>query len=355
MGLLIELINFVLVAVGIFVLYKISVYLFINNHLVIALVGPFVAIVLGFFSSTAYHFISERQQNILIKGMFSQYVSKSVVNELIANPNKLQLGGEKKNLSILFSDIAGFTTFAEKKQPEELVSFINEFLNDMSDIIIENEGTLDKYLGDAVMAFWGAPLEIKDHAEKACTTALQMQAKLAQLREKWMKSGEAPIYIRIGINTGDVIVGNIGGAKRFDYTVLGDDVNLASRLEGANKEYGTNIMISDATYEFVKDKFHVRELDVIKVKGKTEPTKVYELISFIGDKKAEDAIEKMDLYFQGIELYRLKSFDSAHDYFKRSFEKLGDYPSKVYMQRCEFYLQNPPPQDWNGVFEFKTK
>ena len=354
-GLLIELINFVLVAAGIFVLYKISVYFFINNHLVIALVGPFVAIVLGFFSSTAYHFISERQQNILIKGMFSQYVSKSVVNELIANPNKLQLGGEKKNLTILFSDIAGFTTFAEKKQPEELVSFINEFLNEMSDIIIENEGTLDKYLGDAVMAFWGAPLEIKNHAEKACMTALQMQNKLAQLRERWMKSGEAPIYIRIGINTGDVIVGNIGGAKRFDYTVLGDDVNLASRLEGANKEYGTNIMIGGATYELVKEKFYVRQLDVIKVKGKTEPTKVYELISFIGDKKAEEAIEQMDLYFQGIELYRLKSFDSAHDYFKRSFEKLNDYPSKVYMQRCEFYLQNPPPPDWNGVFEFKTK
>ncbi len=354
-GMIIELLNVFFVAVLIFVLYELSIYLFINQNLVITLVSPFISIILGFFASTAYHFITERQQNVLIKGMFSTYVSKNVVNELINNPDKLKLGGEKKNLTILFSDIAGFTTFAEKKQPEELVRFINEFLSDMSEIIISNDGTLDKYLGDAVMAFWGAPIEVKDHAEKACLTALQMQERLAQIRERWIQSGETPIYIRIGINSGDVIVGNIGGVKRFDYTVLGDDVNLASRLEGANKEYATNIMIGESTYRLVKDKFHTRELDVIRVKGKSEPTKVFELISKIGDKKAEDAIEQMDLYFQGLELYRLKGFEAAHDYFKRSFEKLGDYPSKVYMHRCEFYLINPPGQNWDGVFEFKTK
>ena len=354
-GLLIELINVIFIAACIYGIYQISIYLFIENHIVTAIVSPAFALVLGYFSSTAYHFIQERQKNVVIKGMFSQYVNKSVVNELISNPDKLQLGGEKKNLSILFSDIAGFTTFSEKKKPEELVSFINEFLNDMSEIIITNEGTLDKYLGDAVMAFWGAPLEVKDHANKACLTALQMQERLAKLREKWMTAGEAPIYIRIGINTGDVIVGNIGGIKRFDYTVLGDDVNLASRLEGANKEYATNIMISGSTYELVKEDYRARELDVIRVKGKTEPTKVYELISIKGDKKAEEAILQMDPYFQGLELYRLKSFEPAYDYFKRCYEKLGDFPSKVYMGRCEFYLINPPAKDWDGVFEFKTK
>ena len=176
----------------------------------------------------------------------------------------------------------------------------------MTEIILGHKGTLDKYLGDAVMAFWGAPLEVKDHAYEACATALQMQEKLVEMREKWTNSGEIPIRIRIGINSGDVIVGNIGGEKRFDYTVLGDDVNLASRLEGANKEYGTNIMISDSTLESCKDKILVRELDVIRVKGKSEPTKVYELISIVGDKKAEEAIEKMDLYFQAIDLYRQK-------------------------------------------------
>lgn len=354
-GLLIELIGVVFIGLTVFIFYKYSIYLFIKMNLVINIVGPSLALVFGYFGNTAYRFLRERQHNVLIKGMFSQYVSKNVVNELVANPDKLRLGGEKKNLSILFSDIAGFTTFAEKKQPEELVGLINEFLSEMSDIIIANEGTLDKYLGDAVMAFWGAPLEVDNHAEKACLTALQMQERLAVLRDQWAQSGEAPIRIRIGINSGDVIVGNIGGEKRFDYTVLGDDVNLASRLEGANKEYGTNIMIGGATYEFVKNEFLVRELDVIRVKGKSEPTKVYELISTVGDKKAEAAIEDLDFYFQGLELYRHKSFESARDYFKRTYESLNDFPSKVYMQRCEFYLANPPGENWDGVFEMKTK
>lgn len=354
-GFLVEVANFIFVLFSIYGIYELSIYLFIHNKLVTAIVSPSLAIVIGYFSSTAYHFLKERQQNVMIKGMFSQYVSKEVVNQLLVDPGKLRLGGERKNLSILFSDIAGFTTFAEKKQPEELVSFINEFLNAMTEIILSHNGTLDKYLGDAVMAFWGAPIEVKDHAYEACVTALQMQEKLVEMREKWSTSGEIPIRIRIGINTGDVIVGNIGGEKRFDYTVLGDDVNLASRLEGANKEYATNIMISDATYDSCKDKILARELDVIRVKGKNKPTKVYELISIAGDKKAEEAVEKMDLYFQALDLYRQKSFEPALDYFKRSYEKLGDYPSKVYIQRCEFYLKNPPDQNWDGVFEMKTK
>ncbi len=354
-GFLVEVANFIFVLFSIYGIYELSIILFIQNKLVIAIVSPSLAVIIGYFSSTAYHFLKERQQNVMIKGMFSQYVSKEVVNQLLVNPEKLRLGGERKNLSILFSDIAGFTAFAEKKQPEELVNFINEFLNEMTEIILSHNGTLDKYLGDAVMAFWGAPLEVKDHAYEACVTALQMQEKLVEMREKWTSSGETPIRIRIGINTGDVIVGNIGGEKRFDYTVLGDDVNLASRLEGANKEYATNIMISDATYDCCKDKILARELDVILVKGKNKPTKVYELISIVGDKKAEEAIEKMDLYFQAIDLYRQKSFEPALDYFKRSYEKLGDYPSKVYMQRCEFYLKNPPNENWDGVFEMKTK
>ena len=354
-GFFVEVLNVVLILLLVLGIYEMSIFLFIHNKLVIAIVSPSLAVIIGYFSSTAYHFLKERQQNVLIKGMFSQYVSKEVVNQLLVDPDKLRLGGERKNLSILFSDIAGFTTFAEKKQPEELVSFINEFLNAMTEIILGHKGTLDKYLGDAVMAFWGAPIEVKDHAYEACVTALQMQEKLVEMREKWSNSGETPIRIRIGINTGDVIVGNIGGEKRFDYTVLGDNVNLASRLEGANKEYGTNIMISDSTLESCKDKILVRELDIIRVKGKSEPTKVYELISIVGDKKAEEAIEKMDLYFQAIDLYRQKSFEPALDYFKRSYEKLGDYPSKVYMQRCEFYLKNAPSEDWDGVFEMKTK
>ncbi|PKL83281.1 MAG: hypothetical protein CVV24_05745 [Ignavibacteriae bacterium HGW-Ignavibacteriae-3] len=350
-----EIINIFLVIILIFGIYELSVYLFINAKIIIAVVSPSLAVFIAYFSSTAYHLLLERRQNVIIKGMFSKYVNKDVVNELIAHPDKLRLGGERKNITVLFSDIAGFTTFAEGKKPEELVRFINEYLSEMTELVLVHGGTLDKYLGDAVMAFWGAPVETEDHAYKACITALKMQEKLALMRDKWSESGETPIRIRIGINTGDVIVGNIGGEKRFDYTVLGDDVNLASRLEGANKEYGTNIMIGESTFEKCKDKVLVRELDIIRVKGKSTPTKVFELISVVEDKKAVEAVEEMHLYIQAMELYRLRSFESARDYFKRSFEKLGDYPSKVYMQRCDFYLKNPPEESWDGVFEMKTK
>jgi adenylate cyclase len=354
-GWLVEVINVAFVVLSVFLIFEASIFLFIHSKLVIMLVSYSLSVVLGYFSSTAYHFIRERQQNVLIKGMFSQYVSKDVVNELLLNPEKVRLGGEKKNVTILFSDIAGFTTFSEKKQPEELVSFINEYLNEMTEIILANEGTLDKYLGDSIMAFWGAPIEVKDHAFKACQAAIQMQDKLLQLSEKWMKSGESVISVRVGINSGDVIVGNIGGKKRFDYTVMGDNVNLASRLEGANKEYGTRTMISDYTYDLVKDKILARELDLIKVKGKTKPTKAFELIGLSTDEKAKNEEYKLADYLNAIILYHNREFDKALPLFERSFEQTGDNPSKVYIERCRLYLKNPPDKSRDGVFEMKTK
>ena len=354
-GALVEIINVILVLLLIFVIYEFSIYLFIHNQLVTAVVSPSLAVVVGYFSSTAYHFLRERQQNVLIKGMFSQYVSKHVVNELLSNPAKLQLGGEKKNVSILFSDIAGFTTFSENKQPEELVRFINEYLNEMTEIILANDGTLDKYLGDAVMAFWGAPIELEDHAFRACAAAIEMQKKVRELSAKWIQSGESAIQVRIGVNSGDVIVGNIGGVKRFDYTVMGDNVNLASRLEGANKEYGTRIMISERTFDFVKSKFIARELDLIRVKGKTKPTKVFELIGLAGDKENETKLSSLNDYLKGLEFYKSRNFSPAISHFKKSYEFSNDFPSNVYVMRCQSYLETPPDANWDGVFEMKTK
>lgn len=352
---LIEIFNILLIVISLYGIYQMSLLFFINYKIVFTVVGPALAVVLGYFSSTAYHFLKERKQNVLIKGMFSQYVSKNVVNELIANPDKLRLGGERKNVSILFSDIAGFTTFSENKTPEELVGFINEFLSEMTEIILFNEGTLDKYLGDAIMAFWGAPIEVKDHAYKACLTALQMQKKLIDLTDKWHTAGGTKIKIRIGINSGDVIVGNIGGVKRFDYTVMGDNVNLASRLEGANKEYGTGIMISGSSHDMVKDKIISRELDLIRVKGKTQPTRVYELLGLSGEKAGEEILENLSDYLCGLDMYRSGKFETAAEYFNKSFNLINDYPSKVYMERCSSYLNNLPGENWDGVFEMKTK
>lgn len=351
----VEVLNVILALLLIFGIYELSVYLFIHNKLVTAVVSPSLAVVLGYFGSTAYHFLKERQQNVLIKGMFSQYVSKHVVNELLADPEKLQLGGERKNVSILFSDIAGFTTFSENKQPEELVRFINEYLNEMTEIILANDGTLDKYLGDAVMAFWGAPIEFEDHAYRACAAAIEMQKKIRELSAKWMQSGQSALQVRTGINSGDVIVGNIGGVKRFDYTVMGDSVNLASRLEGVNKEYGTQVMISEATFDLVKSKMSARELDLIRVKGKSQPCKVFELIGMIDDGECQTKLKGLEDYLEGLNYYKTRNFSSAVVHFKNSFEALNDSPSKVYMSRCELYITNPPASDWDGVFEMKTK
>ncbi len=351
-GLLIEFVNLVVVIFLIFFINLLSVYFFINHNYLIAVVNPSLAIVAGYVASTVYHFVTERKKNLLIKSMFSQYVSGELVNELLADPEKSGLGGVKKFLTILFCDIAEFTSFSENKTPEELVKFMNEFLGSMTEVVMANNGTLDKYLGDAVMAFWGAPISLKDHALLSCKSALTMQKKVEELRKKWDES----LSIRIGINSAEVIVGNIGGEKRFDYTVMGDGVNLASRLESANKTYGTSIMISESTYSEVGDNFIVREIDTIKVKGRKKPTKVFELLSLKENFGLEDTNSNFIDYNLGITQYKLMNFSEAKTHFTNSLEKYPeDPPSKIYLNRCNFYMQNPPEENWDGVFIMKTK
>ena len=353
---LLEIINVLLVAGGIYSVYLINLYLFTHNNLVAEIVSPSVAIALGYLGSTAYNFLNERKKNVVIKGMFSQYVSSALVNQLIENPDKLKLGGEKKNLTILFSDIIGFTSFAEKKTPEELVKFMNEYFNAMTEIVLKNNGTLDKYIGDAIMAFWGAPIPLADHAIKACSTAIEMRNTINILREKYSSNPNDQIDIRIGVHTGEVVVGNMGSHKRFDYTVMGDNVNLASRLEGASKQYGTRVIISEKTYNYIKDNFVVRLLDSVRVKGKSKPTKIFELIGFIDDTKAEEKINKLKFYLSGLEKYNKKNFGEAYKYFDKSIQQNhDDKPSWTYLERCQFYLENPPAKDWDGVFELKMK
>ncbi|MFA3782963.1 CHASE2 domain-containing protein [Melioribacteraceae bacterium 4301-Me] len=353
LGMLLELVSIIFIILIIYSIYLLSVYFFVNKNYVINVVTPTVAVLLGYFTSTVNNFIKERQKNMLIKNMFSQYVNKSVVNELIAHPERLKLGGERKTLTILFCDMVGFTTISEKKEPEELVALMNVFLNEMSEIIISNDGTVDKFLGDAIMAFWGAPVQVNDHAYKACKTALLMQQKLDGF--KLLKSSIPEIQIRIGINTGEVIIGNIGGAKRFDYTVMGDNVNLASRLESANKEYGTSIMISENTYELVKDKIAVRELDLVKVKGRKSPTKIYEIIGELDNPLSDEKLKKLECYFEGMKYYRSHNFSEAVNYFEKCVSQTNDPPSKVYIERCKLFLSNPPDSNWDGVFVLQNK
>ncbi|MDD8019017.1 MAG: adenylate/guanylate cyclase domain-containing protein, partial [Bacteroidota bacterium] len=286
----------------------------------------------------------------------SQYLNPSVVNELIAHPEKLQLGGEKKELTVFFSDIASFTNFSEKLDAEELVQLLNEYLSAMTDIILKNDGTLDKYVGDAVMAIWGAPMELPNSALSATRTALQMQEKIKEIDAKWKEAGKPGLVVRMGLNTDFMVVGNVGGSSRFDYTVIGDAVNLASRLEGANKTYGTRIMISERTYELIKSELQCRELDYLIVKGKTKPIRVFELVA---DKKTgmdEKMIQLCELYTNGLKLYKERKFKEALKTFRAVLAlHPEDGPSNLYALRSQEYIKTPPPKDWNGVFELKTK
>lgn len=312
---------------------------------------PILLISLSFVGSYLLRFIMEQKERKFVEGAFGHYVNKAVVSQIIKNPKMLELGGSKRSITVFFSDIAGFTTISEKLKPEELVSFLNEYLQEMTAIILKYQGTLDKYEGDAIMAFWNAPIAQHDHALSTCLAAIENQAKLVQLRKKWASEGKPEVRIRIGINTGDAVVGNMGSMNRFDYTAMGDNVNLGSRLEGINKQYGTEIIISEATYQEVKEKLVARELDLIRVKGKNEPVRIYELIGEKGKVK-QDILDRNSKFDEALKDYRSKNFLAA----KQKFEVIkGDIASQVFAKRCDAFITNPPTGDWDGVFTFTTK
>ena len=331
-------------------------YMFSAHSILFPVVSPIAAVVLNYFGSAVYQYLTERKQKTMIKGMFSQYLNPSVVNELIAHPEKLRLGGEKKELTVFFSDIASFTNFSEKLDAVELVHLLNEYLSAMTDIILKHDGMLDKYVGDAVMAIWGAPIPLENSALNACRAALQMQRKTQEIADRWNKEGKPNLVVRMGLNTDEMVVGNVGGAGRFDYTVIGDAVNLGSRLEGANKTYGTHILISERAYDLVKDQLLCRELDLLIVKGKSKPIRVFELIAERSEEIDPDKHRMIDLYNTGLKLYRERRFSEAMHSFYDAMEIVhDDGPSQLYFSRAEKYMKNPPPEDWSGVFEMKTK
>lgn len=264
------------------ILYFFSViFLFDQYKYVLNLSAPLITALITLFTMIVYRILTEEKEKKVIQGMFSNYVSKRVVEELIKHPEKLELGGEDKEITVLFSDIRGFTTLSEGLTPQELVSHLNEYLSAMTEIIFKYEGTLDKYVGDEIMAFWNAPVEQQNHTDLACCTALDMMEKLHELNAAWPE--EKKLNIGIGLNTGIMTVGNMGSKNRMDYTLMGDNVNLGARLEGTNKIYGTNVIISEFSYARIKEKFLCRELDNIRVKGKNKPVKIYELLDVMDE------------------------------------------------------------------------
>jgi len=318
------------------------------------LVYPLITMMMIYLGITIYHYFKEEQEKKKIRGAFQYYLTSSVINEMLKNPGKLKLGGDRRNLTVLFSDIRGFTTISEKMTPEELIMLLNEYLTAMTNQVFYYDGLLDKYMGDAIMAVFGAPLDQPDHARRACLTALAMMRELRRLQNKWKAEGRPIFDIGIGINSGEMVVGNMGSAMRFDYTVMGDMVNLGSRLEGANKEYGTNIIISEFTYNHVKDTICCREIDSVRVKGKTRPVRIFELL---GEKKDEPGYQNLiEVFDTGLTLYREGKWDDAIAAFQDACKiKHDDFVSTMYIERCKNLKQHPPALPWDGVFVMTRK
>jgi adenylate cyclase len=329
--------------------------IFDSQQLHLPVVGPALAATLAFLGSTSYISVIEGREKRVIRGAFSKYLSPVLVDELVADPSRLKLGGEKRHVSILFSDLAGFTSLSESIEPEALLALLNEYLDDMADIVMNEGGTLDKYIGDAIMALYGAPVPLEDHALHACRTALLMQRRLEELNEKWIEADRPSLGVRIGINTGHPVVGNIGGDKRFDYTALGDAVNLAARLEPACKTYRVGIMISGETRDAAGQAIVTRELDLLAVYGKEEPIPVFELVALAGEELGERA-ELIGRFEEGVAAYRNRDFELAMQYFQAAAEvDPGDGPTQLYMKRCEEYMVNPPPTEWDAVERRQVK
>lgn len=280
---------------------------------------------------------------------FKKYVPAQLVRQLMDAGEQANISGHHRVVTIFFSDIADFTTISESLRPNELTARLSEYLSAVTEVIMAEGGIVDKYIGDAVMAFWGAPLEMKDHPLRACEAALKARRSIAELNAKWTAQGKSVFHTRMGVHTGEVIVGNMGSEQRLNYTVIGDSVNLASRLEGLNKNYKTNIIISQETYELCKEGVEARILDFVVVKGRTEATMIYELAAMKGDISATDK-EFLRRFTAAVEAYRARKWDDAIRQFKALAErKPEDAPARMFIARCEKFKQTPPPEGWDGL------
>jgi|GEM_PF-282947 class 3 adenylate cyclase/CHASE2 domain-containing sensor protein len=331
-----------------------ALYLF-KSGMIIEMFSPIAAPLSIYTLSFIYNYFSELKEKLFIKNTFGQYLDPSVVEQMIDNPEIVKLGGEQRELSIFFSDIAGFTNISESMYPEDLVMLLNEYFEKMTNIIMENRGTVDKFEGDAIMAFYGAPVFLENHAELACFACLDMQIAMERLREKFRKENKAEFYARMGLNTGTVLVGNIGSFSRKDYSVIGDAVNLASRLESLNKHYETTILIGQNTYEQAKNAIETREVDIVKVVGKQESVRIYELLGRKGELSDKHA-DFRDTFESGLHLFRTRQWKDAKSLFEKALAlNNNDLPTEFYLKNCTEYLINPPQEDEELTTVFSKK
>lgn len=312
---------------------------------ILPIVFPILAALLSYLVLVAVRYFFEQKERQRTRKALEQYVSPQVVGELLRKPEMLKLGGERRTMTVLFSDLRGFTSLSEGLDPQKLVQILNHYLDVMTETVFETNGVVDKYMGDAIMAFWGAPFQEPNHADRAIRTALRMRTILGEMNRTKSWPHGVTLQLGIGLNTGDMVVGNIGSDRRFDYTVLGDAVNLGSRLEGLNKEYGTQIIVSGATKLAASDEFLFRPLDLVAVKGKKEPVEIFEVVS-----------EMIPGYVEALQLYRNRKFTEAAEKFEEIAQKYPeDAPTTLYIERARAFAKNPPPADWNGVWVYTKK
>ena len=328
---------------------------FLHWDLWLSFAIPAGTLLLNYAGITTYRMIFEEREKRRIRRSFSQYVSPKVIHLIEQDPARyLRPGGEMKELTVMFSDIRSFTTISEALTPNELVLLLNEYLGEMTEIIFRRFGTLDKYIGDAIMAFWGSPVPQDDHARQACASALEMQRRLRDLNKKWAGQGRKQLAIGVGVNTGPMSVGNMGSPQRLAWTVMGDNVNLASRLEGINKQYQTGIVISQSTREQAGDGFVGRELDRIRVKGKLQPVKIYELLDVADAAPAYHGL--LAGFAEALGTYRAQCWREAIEKFEQLLIVYPhDGPSREFLRRCHEYMEHPPAADWDGVYVMETK
>jgi len=344
---------------GLLLLTGIFMLVFIITKTYIPFAVPLAATFLTFITIMIVKFLTTSREKAFIHNAFSRYLAPEVITQIINDPDKLNLGGEKRELTAIFTDIQGFATISEHLDPTNLVKLLNMYLTRMSNIIMENQGTIDKYEGDAIIAFWGAPLHTPNHPVLACRSALAMKAAEREINKTVVADGLSPVplFTRIGINSGDMVVGNMGAENKMDYTIMGNAVNLTARLEGVNKQYRTGgILISEYTRGKIGDEFLLRRLDRVRVVGINTPLRLYELLALNDSNLPEQEKNAVEMWEQAIDLYEQKRFKEAFFTFKTLMEKNpDDKVAELYAERCRKFMESPPPETWDAVNNLTEK
>ena len=339
---------FLLVTVYLWMAYLI----FLQGHWV-SMVYPALVAILSLFMGSGYRYLVLDRSAREMRTMFSSYVSHKLVERLEEDPEAARIGGDNKEVTVLFTDIKGFTSFSENRLPQQVVARLNEYLGAMVKVIDQFDGTVDKFIGDGIMFYWGAPLAQPGHAQIAIECILEMKKEMSRLNSKWLEEGVEPFSIRGGVQSGDVVAGNVGSlGKKMEYTLIGDTVNQAARLEGAGKYYGVDFLIGGVTYQLTRDKYRYRELDKIRVVGKQIPVTIYDLIGLSSEPEHPWLIK----FEEALERYRSRRWEEAsRDFSEILKERPEDRPSKIYFERCEYYLKNPPADTWDWVINRSDK